>query len=119
MRWAERGEHRRFAGMVKQVLMGTAAMLRVEVPEIILPANKWTGRGSCENDTKLPAFVTFVSPASLYGLTPCSEEFARRQAESFCVIPPGFMLPVAQPKALTMEEARDDDRDDDEIDIPF
>lgn len=52
--------HQRLAGFVREVSLGSAAMLRVDVPEI----------------DAIPAFTKFVAPAALYAVTPCTEEVA-------------------------------------------
>jgi hypothetical protein len=88
--------HRRLAGHVTQVEMGIQAMLRVDVPAIEFEVSEWApidgSDGLYKNFTKkFPEFTTFVSPASLYALTPVSEEFARKSAIQFRITPPGFV----------------------------
>lgn len=52
--------HQRLAGFTREVSLGSAAMLRVDVPEI----------------DGVPAFTKFVAPAALYAVTPCTQEIA-------------------------------------------
>lgn len=59
--------HQRMAGYVKETTIAGAGMLEVRVPE-------------CEG---AEAFTRYVSPSSLYALTPCTEATARRCAEAF------------------------------------
>ena len=102
--------HRRLAGNVRQVTMGTAALLRVDVPEISLPAGEWvSGQGYAAEAVQVPGFSTFVNPASLYCLTPCTEEHAREQAAADRQLPPGFLAPPTSLRALPAGSSPDDD----------
>lgn len=61
--------HVRFAGHVEETTLAGAGVLKVDVPDAVDDA----GRSH-------PAFTQFVSPASLYRLTPVTEEIARSVA---------------------------------------
>lgn len=63
--------HRQLAGFVREVEVAGHAMLRVDVPEI-------------GGD---PKYSTFVSPASLYCLTPVTVDVCLAQAEMLRVRP--------------------------------
>ncbi|RTL03724.1 hypothetical protein EKK58_12240 [Candidatus Dependentiae bacterium] len=64
--------HKRFAGHVTEQSVGGAGFIRVDVPEISLRAGE-----------VLPAFTKFFGAGSIYSLTPCTEETARKFAASF------------------------------------
>lgn len=78
--------HNTFAGMVSQFEFAGASFVRVDVPEI--PARKdqvWRdgpdGYKRHELDFgPVPAFTKLIGTASIYAMTPCSEELARKTA---------------------------------------
>lgn len=77
--------HHRIAGFVREVSLGSAAMLRVDVPEI----------------DSIPAFSKFVAPAALYALTPCTEEVAMAVIKRDRVTPITlFAMPPNRQRAL-------------------
>lgn len=115
--WAivEQLGHRKFAGYIKQVLMGQQAMLRIDVPEtqqpsteVFDPEHGWVRTGK----QAVPGFATFISPASLYAMTPCTEEFAREQAAKIGHAPPGFVRIIdAESQRLLTDQSNDDEQD--------
>lgn len=56
--------HQRFAGHLTEQTIGGAAMLRIDVPAV----------------GDLPAFTRYFTAASVYAITPVSEELARQVA---------------------------------------
>lgn len=64
--------HKKFAGHVTEHSVGGAGFIRVDVPEISLPAGE-----------VLPAFTKIFGAGSIYCLTPCTESTARAFAASF------------------------------------
>lgn len=58
--------HVRMAGLVEETTLAGAGMLQVEVPEVT------DSRGNTH-----AGFTQFVSPSSLYRMTPTTEEIAR------------------------------------------
>lgn len=57
--------HRRLGGYVTEVTLAGAGMLRIDIPELVL------------GETTHAAATQFYPPASLYALTPTTEEIAR------------------------------------------
>ncbi len=58
--------HRRFAGRVTEQTVGGVSFVRVDVPEV-----------KTESGRTLPAFTKMFGAASIYCLSPCTEETAR------------------------------------------
>lgn len=58
--------HKKFAGLVTEQAVGGASFVRVDVPEVETSAGQ-----------KLPAFTKLFGAASIYCLSPCTEETAR------------------------------------------
>lgn len=73
--------HKKLAGFARSVPMGGAMMLRVDVPE--QPAES--------HSPAVPAFTQFLGIASIFSLTPCSEEAARAMLKSWRVSPPTIL----------------------------
>lgn len=92
--------HRKLAGMVREVTIAGAGFLRLDVPS--------------EEGTVV---TQFIPPSSLYCLTPCSEDIARRYAQHNQPQPvTRYELPA--PVAIVRNDDADDvepwkDRDDD------
>lgn len=61
-----------YAGYVSERTIAGAGMLQIDVPEV---------------DESRPAFTKFISPSSLYGLSPVTEEIARHAAAKIRVRP--------------------------------
>lgn len=109
--------HKRIAGKVSEHVLGSAVLIRVDVPEVVVPR-----RGGLAGDTVTSsAFTKLIGPSSIYCMTPCSEEVARRAAQSFVQwdppIPVEFQqqLPASTSAPVVLEEVEQDD-DDDEFD---
>jgi hypothetical protein len=85
--------HQRIAGFVREVALGSAAMLRVDVPEI----------------DAIPAFTKFIAPAALYAFTPCTEEVAMAVIKRDRVTPVTlFAMPANRQRALPYSGSDDD-----------
>lgn len=94
--------HRRRAGLVEEVELGGAKMLRIDIP---IGADK--------------TITEFYGGSSVYGLRPCSEEMARDVASDTL----GDEMPV-RPAYYAEREARKrlqppERREDDDADEPF
>src|SRR5437868_2096159 len=77
--------HQRIAGFVREVSLGSAAMLRVDVPEI----------------DAIPAFSKFIAPGALYAFTPCTKEVAMAVIKRDRVTPVTlFQMPPNRQRAL-------------------
>ena len=57
--------HRQFAGFVSEQPIGGASFIRVDVPTLVA------------NGEQLPAFTKLLAAASIYAISPCTEETAR------------------------------------------
>lgn len=90
--------HQRYAGFVRQVPMGGAVMIRVDVPELPekeIPDVSWDydapdGPKRVEGKRKLPgvpAFTKFLGVSAIFSLTPCTEEMARAAVERWRSVP--------------------------------
>jgi len=114
--------HQSFAGLVRPEVQYGVEMLRVDVPEI--PQSIKTERRNrspygfrmedCEVEyPAMAAYTKWFGGASIYCLTPCTEEVARRAVESMRKAPVSAVyMPEleAEPKILTpMISAGDSD----------
>jgi hypothetical protein len=86
--------HQRLAGFVREVALGSAAMLRVDVPET----------------EGIPAFTKFVAPAALYAFTPCTQEVAMAVIKRDRVTPVTlFAMPANRQRSLPYVSHDDSD----------
>lgn len=94
--------HSRYAGRVTEQAIGGCNFVRVDIPEV-------EGR---------PAFTKLLGQASIFGITPVTEEIARGLAAQYRNAPVSvYDLPSLRPAALTVDAAASDDEDyDDEQD---
>jgi hypothetical protein len=82
--------HQVYAGFVRQVSVGGAAMIRVDVPELPPREEKYE---SYDDAGKLvykkriipgvPAFTKLLGVSSIFAITPCSKEAAEAAIERF------------------------------------
>ena len=91
--------HKRFAGYVTEQAVGGASFVRIDVPEISLPSGD-----------VLPAFTKLFGAASIYCISPCTEETARLFAAS--IRAEGFSR-YEVPKLETRRSFMDDDETQD------
>jgi hypothetical protein len=118
--------HRKYAGRVTEQQIAGAGLVRVDVPEVTV--TKYGGR---ETST-VPAFSKLIGPASIYCITPVSEELARKAATRIAYeggdpipvyIPPDRQLPAAvgAPTDCGVDVDWDpiDDNDDNDDGRPF
>lgn len=115
--WAivEQMGHIRFAGFVTEQQLGSGMILRLDVPEV----------KNAEGQVVVAAFTKFIGNQSIYSITQCSEEAARRvashiQAKPVSCLPP-YVLPQPQWKSLpaapaASEETKEDEPDEDDDD---
>ena len=95
--------HRKLAGKVSEQVIAGSALVRVDVPETQQTKAVAGYGGSVVEST--PAYVKLIGVGSIYCITPCSEEIARRAAavlERF-----NDPLPVTLPKLLVGGAAPD------------
>jgi len=103
--------HSVLAGYVSERVIGGAALIQVDVPQV---------------DEQHPAFTKLVSASAIYAITPTSEQHAREAAAQIRVRPVTlYILPEAKRLEARAEQGyafgddlRDDDNDDDE-EIPL
>ena len=70
--------HKRYAGHVTEQAIGSAALIRVDVPATEQPErNTWSQLIPARTTA---AYSKLIGPASIYQITPCTEEVARKAA---------------------------------------
>ena len=117
--------HNTFAGKVSEHVVGGSAFIRVDVPEI--PERRWKEKRSVWNAAKdgyeakeieecipaMPAFTKLIGASSIYAITPCSEEVAKRVAEQKRVVPVNVLdLPNGSSGGRLIAGSAEDDDDD-------
>lgn len=74
--------HRQVAGRVTEQIIGGQALLRIDVPECPEIAaherERWGEKYTVPAQPAIPAYTQFYGVGSVYCLTPCTEEIARR-----------------------------------------
>ncbi len=80
--------HSRYAGFVRQVPMGGAMMIRVDVPEIPeseveMPRNYPSVDAPKMKIPGTPAFTKFLGVSSIFAITPCTKEAAIAAVKAF------------------------------------
>ena len=90
--------HRRLAGKVSQGVIGGSPLIRIDIPDA-------TGKETTQ----------FYSPASLYCLTPTTEEIVKRMAQHNYPAPVNaYELALPEPRTETLSE---DDEDVNELGV--
>lgn len=75
--------HQKIAGLVSEVEMGGAKLLRVDVPDTPeQPPQGWR-----DASPAIPAYTRFVGGAAIYAITPMSEEACRALIASLRIDP--------------------------------
>lgn len=87
--------HRKTAGLVKEVQMAGATLLRVDVPK---------------PDSDDIAITQYYGGGSIYCMTPCTEESARQALQSKHSLPSAVQLALPTPET---EKPREFDFDED------
>ena len=89
--------HRKLAGLVSEATIAGGAFIRIDVP-----------------GAKGNAATQFYSPASVYCITPVSEELARQTAQSYQPAPVSrYELPAEIPHGRPEDEGLDFGREED------
>jgi hypothetical protein len=91
--------HNKFAGLLSEQTIAGHGFVRIDVPEVEL-----------EGGTKLPAFTKMFGAASIYAISPCTEETAR----AFVKMYRAKAFSEYQAPRLTVKETDEDDEEDDE-----
>jgi hypothetical protein len=113
--------HRRIAGRVSEQAIGGASLLRIDVPECPeIPAHeveRWGARHVVPAQPEIPAYTQFYGVASVYCLTPTTEEIARRvtqqQRERPVALFDASAVRTAQTLSLPTAPADSENSDDD------
>jgi hypothetical protein len=71
--------HQRLAGWMSEQTIAGTGFIRVDVPE----TETTQGYGDDRRKVKIPAFTQLLGAGSIYRITPCTAEVAKRAAESF------------------------------------
>jgi hypothetical protein len=74
--------HQRLAGRVSQHSFGGAALIRVDVPEVITTGIEYVDGLRCEVTSVIPAHTRSLGAASIYGINWCDEAAAVLAAHS-------------------------------------
>lgn len=91
--------HSKFAGFVSEQTIGGCSFVRVDVPEV-------EGR---------PAFTKLLGQSAIFGITPTTEETARKCAEHFRARPMAeYGLPQASPPPAYLPCSDPEDEDEQE-----
>jgi hypothetical protein len=106
--------HKQLAGQVSEQVLAGAALVRVDVPPTDHRRDV-AGFGGSTVETK-PGYTKLIGVGSIYCITPCDEQTARRAAQSLERW--NDPIPVSLPKLLPAGDAADADfevgSDDDE-----
>ena len=79
--------HTKLAGFLRSVPLGSAVMLRIEVPEVTYNERTGWGESATTVERTIPAFTKFYSPSAIFSITPTTEETARAAMKSWHVEP--------------------------------
>jgi hypothetical protein len=108
--------HKRMAGYLSTQEIGSAAMIRIDVPETPAePAGALLGHWNASPNATA-AYTKFLGVGSIYGITPCTEEVARKAARA--IERHNDPLPVQLPRLpapATVGAGEDLDLDDAEL----
>jgi hypothetical protein len=104
--------HRRFAGHITEQTLAGSALVRVDVPEVVVQI----GWGPPPQFKTAPAYSKLIGVGSIYCITPTTEDVARRAAAELAKYE-GDPIPVSLPvdrqiPASVVTEAEVDDEDD-------
>jgi hypothetical protein len=119
--------HQREVGYVTTEYFGTAALFRVDTPELPerdyeLVRPEWTRQngkivhapaGSKVRRAAVPARTRLVAPGAIYAITPCTEHFARKAVEDLIRREPILLSVPEDAKALPAREQGDFDDEED------
>ena len=95
--------HKRFAGFVTEQAVGGASFVRIDVPAVTMPDGR----------PLLPAFTKLFGAASIYCLSPCTEETARAFAQKMRV----EAFNQYEAPRLSSSVGTDEAPDDDDVEI--
>lgn len=112
--------HKRFAGHITEQVIAGAALVRVDVPSVVVVAPSYP-------DRTIPEYSKLIGVGSIYMITPTSEEVARKAAAQIArhdsdplpvYIPPERQLAAAPDVAdADVDDDFDNVNDDDGEDL--
>jgi len=79
--------HQRCAGKCTEENVAGANMLRVDVPEVVKKSRDYSQHPAPIMEKTIPAYSRYFSAASIYSITPCSEEVAKGAAQAHIAEP--------------------------------
>lgn len=108
--------HQKIAGFVRTAVLGSACMLRVDVPELPEEEREESGWSYEKGEqitrrvklAAVPGFTRYLGISSIFSLTPCTEEFARAAQKRMRIEPPRIVEIPARP-ALPAPDENDGD----------
>jgi hypothetical protein len=105
--WAiiEQFGHKKYAGKVSEHVLGSAVLIRLDVPQVTL-----------DEDRTALAFTKYIGPSSIYCITPCSEAIARAAAKELARWNPPIPVEIPVQRQLAAAGVADVDGDDDDFD---
>lgn len=92
--------HQRIAGLITEQTIGGVHFLRIDVPALPAGANSW--------EKPIQAYTRYFTQGAIYGMTPTSEEVARRLAADMRARP-AFAVSLESRPALSSASLDDDD----------
>ncbi len=118
--WAlvEQMGHNRYAGKISEFVLGGASLIRIEVPEIPERTEGhevWEDGRYVMKPRVIPGrqgFTKFIGPASIFAITPCTEEVARAAAEQMRAEPITCVQMPERPAIAAAIGESDTDPDD-------
>lgn len=119
--------HKRIAGYLSEQAIGGGAMLRIDVPET--KSGSVPSRWDADTSPDTAAYSKFVGIGSIYAITPCTEDVARKAARVIersnspipleLPVPPQLSAGNAQDAELVPAGHDDDDDEDFFDDVPM
>lgn len=95
--------HAKLAGLVTEVEMGGAKLLRVDVPDVPERPERPDERYYAHQEA-IPGYTRFVGGSAIYAITPMTEEVCRKAAEQFR-ISPVHMVGMAHIERVVVRDA--------------
>jgi hypothetical protein len=108
--------HTRVASKVTEESIAGVNMLRVDVPPVTKADRSWQNGAYVNIPYAVPGYTRYFGGASIFSITPCTEELAREAAGNSCSNPPiALALPgrVATEGDNPLAPSDEDDDDDD------
>lgn len=95
--------HVSVAGRISEQTIAGSALVRVDIPEVVIGATAYA------EEYRIPAHTQLFGVGSIYRLTPCDEEIARTAAAGMQSEPVKAYVPEPRPQLTACEP--DDDQE--------